>query len=373
MRILSYSPSFEVYVATSGDSVRYYDLSKDAISCSVSRIQDGASSCSVRLLNENGKYNGKISSMDRITIFASKRERRYQVFTGYITSVPSFTLYPEDYRVSAMCSIYQLQKMYWDPGLLESSKLISQSNPWRSYDANASDVASLLIENVAGWQPERIMIQPRIPQSVEDFARDLYAAQKTDLGNLQDMIKQFNSMLNSTNVMTGAGYATASAGGKDGGGGRASKSGSPLLWPSDVDTCGDYAGHGGIDIQPSEGSPVYSSADGVVTWVQTGYSNAQGSNGMESYGNMVSIFHEGPNIGTVYAHMSEVMVSKGQQVRMGEQIGKCGNTGNSYGAHIHFEIWEGGGSYGYSPQGSRMYDCWRNMDRYFDMSKGVTH
>lgn len=212
MRILSYSPSVEVYVAADRNgSVRYYDLSKDVSSCTVSRSQDGISTFSVKLLNEGGKYDAAFMPMDRVTIFASKRERRLQVFTGYINSVSRFTLYPQDFTMSGSCSLYRLQKLYWDPGLPES---VAQfvGNGQSSYEDGFDDYVTVLkklVVNIGGMQTISI---GSVPQSVEDAARDLYAAQATDLGNLQAMLKQFDQMLSRTNVSVGGVVAPAGKG-----------------------------------------------------------------------------------------------------------------------------------------------------------------
>ncbi|MCP8973172.1 M23 family metallopeptidase [Bacillus licheniformis] len=66
-----------------------------------------------------------------------------------------------------------------------------------------------------------------------------------------------------------------------------------------------------------------------------------------SYGNVVMIQH-GNGYMTVYAHMQEgsLQVRAGQEVNAGTRLGKVGNTGNSFGAHLHFEIWKGEWKYG---------------------------
>lgn len=93
-----------------------------------------------------------------------------------------------------------------------------------------------------------------------------------------------------------------------------------------------YGGHRGIDIQPkgsnSWNSPILASADGVVFASYCG----------GSYGCHVKIRHSGNYI-TVYAHMIRTpSVKAGQSVKQGQVIGNIGSTGNSTGAHLHFEI-----------------------------------
>lgn len=76
---------------------------------------------------------------------------------------------------------------------------------------------------------------------------------------------------------------------------------------------------------------------GKVVWVQTGYKNAQGSSGNASYGNAVKIKHSNGYY-TLYAHLNRVDVKVGQEVQQGQVIGYMGNSGNAYGAHLHFEV-----------------------------------
>lgn len=89
---------------------------------------------------------------------------------------------------------------------------------------------------------------------------------------------------------------------------------------------GDY--HTGIDLCGKYGDDIYAYKSGKVIKVQ--YSNV-------SYGNMVLIEHN-DGTKTRYAHMSSIIVSKGQYVDCGQKIGYMGSTGNSTGNHLHFEI-----------------------------------
>ncbi len=89
--------------------------------------------------------------------------------------------------------------------------------------------------------------------------------------------------------------------------------------------------HAGLDLAGSMGSPVYVTADGVVTHA-----------GWESgYGNMVEVQHEF-GLATRYGHLSAVKVSLGERVSRGDRIGDMGNTGNSTGTHLHYEVRVGG-------------------------------
>ena len=91
--------------------------------------------------------------------------------------------------------------------------------------------------------------------------------------------------------------------------------------------------HNGIDIAKSGTVPVVASASGVVT--RSSYS--------DSYGNVIYLSHyiDGQVYTTVYAHLRSRNVSEGQTVSKGQQIGLMGNTGRSYGQHLHFELYVG--------------------------------
>ncbi|WP_210115062.1 M23 family metallopeptidase [Roseovarius aestuariivivens] len=89
--------------------------------------------------------------------------------------------------------------------------------------------------------------------------------------------------------------------------------------------------HSGTDFAAPHGTPIYSTADGVVT--HAGWQSG--------YGRLVKIQHEF-GIETRYAHMSKIRVKKGQRVSRGQQIGDMGNTGRSTGTHLHYEVRVGG-------------------------------
>ncbi len=89
-----------------------------------------------------------------------------------------------------------------------------------------------------------------------------------------------------------------------------------------------WFGHRGIDIALPIGNPVYASDTGTVTFA--------GWN-IYGFGNLIVVNH-GNGYETFYAHLDSINVVPGQIVYQGNVIGATGNTGNSSGPHIHFEI-----------------------------------
>lgn len=95
----------------------------------------------------------------------------------------------------------------------------------------------------------------------------------------------------------------------------------------------DHKVHPGIDIANSTGTPIHAAADGVVFLAYPS----------SSYGNCVMISHRvnGQLYTTVYAHMTNYVVSTGQTVSQGQVIGYMGATGDAFGTHLHFELYIG--------------------------------
>ena len=101
--------------------------------------------------------------------------------------------------------------------------------------------------------------------------------------------------------------------------------------------------HKGIDLgwnskQGGKNVPVYAADDGVV------YSTKDNDKSGKSWGNFVKIKHNDGTY-TLYAHLKDgIKVKKGQTVKQGTQVGNMGNTGKSYGNHLHYEVYVGGAS-----------------------------
>jgi hypothetical protein len=86
--------------------------------------------------------------------------------------------------------------------------------------------------------------------------------------------------------------------------------------------------HEGVDIANNPGTPVHSTADGIVFFV--GYK--------DYYGNVVMIAHPASGFKTVFAHLKKSSVVEGQVVKRGDVLGELGNSGRSTGPHLHYEV-----------------------------------
>lgn len=104
-----------------------------------------------------------------------------------------------------------------------------------------------------------------------------------------------------------------------------------FVWPAANHTLSgnDYwSGHLAIDLAAGEGAAVYAADSGVVVFSGGAFGG---------YGNMIMIDH-GNGYQTLYAHLSSASAGCGSSVSQGQYIGSAGNTGNSTGPHLHFEV-----------------------------------
>ncbi len=110
----------------------------------------------------------------------------------------------------------------------------------------------------------------------------------------------------------------------------------PFRWTSGFGMRQDPKGwgtrmHAGSDMAGSYGTPIYATADGVVTFA--GWSNG--------YGRPIKIQHAF-GIETRYGHLAQIRVEVGQKISRGDRIGDMGNSGRSTGTHLHYEVRIGG-------------------------------
>ncbi len=110
----------------------------------------------------------------------------------------------------------------------------------------------------------------------------------------------------------------------------------PILFPTNGKLTSYFGSrwggfHRGIDISNNIGTKVYVSGNGVV--IESKFGN--------SYGNYILVQHKN-GFRTRYAHLSKRLVKVGAEVKQGDLIGLMGNTGTSYGSHLHYEIYYNG-------------------------------
>lgn len=269
-------------------------------------------------------------------------EREIRIKTNVPADKPRYDL--DEHRVSRGDSIF---------AIAESYKLKPETVLWANYDVLQDDPHSLKPGQVLKIPPtDGIYYQVKENDSLESVADEFNATVEDILnypGNDIDLAdpkvesgswvmvpggeREFVQWLVPT-VATGASGTSstsqsACAGGAVGGGG--------FVWPADSHflSGNDYwSGHLGIDIAAGEGASVYATDSGVITMAQGGYNYG--------YGNVIQIDH-GNGYSSVYAHLSVIGVGQCESVGAGQWIGASGSTGNSQGAHLHFEVRQGGG------------------------------
>ena len=136
----------------------------------------------------------------------------------------------------------------------------------------------------------------------------------------------------------------------------------------------NYDGHPGYDYPVPVGTDVYAAADGQVITTDANTTTA---------GNYVRIQHGDSGYQSQYLHLSQILVSTGQTVTRGQQIGKSGNTAGpnaTVGAHLHFEVKKGTGStaiavdpYGWEGVGADPYTIAANVNLWNPVLPSCTY
>ena len=269
-------------------------------------------------------------------------ERDIQIKTNIPADKPRYK--PVEYRVTRGDSVF---------AIAESYKLTAETVLWANYDVLQDDPHSLKPGQVLEIPPtDGIYYQWKENDTLESVAEEFKL-------NVDDILNYPGNDIDLTDPKIESGSWVMLPGGKrefvqwlvptiaSGASGTSSTNQSScpggavgsgaFVWPANSHSLSgnDYwSGHLGIDIAAGAGEPVFAADSGVVTMAQGGYNYG--------YGNVVQIDH-GNGYSTVYAHLSAFFVSLCGSVSAGQQIATAGNTGNSQGAHLHFEVRQNGG------------------------------
>ena len=207
-----------------------------------------------------------------------------------------------------------------------AAELQNTKNEKDTYVAELSQDQQELQEQIEELQEANIQID-----------KDIAAARAEAQRKLQEELERQKQQQQNQNNNTGNNGSTGSSGN---GGGISNPSSSGFIYPvpsaySRITTGMYYSSgayHGAVDFGSGgiAGQPVYAVADGIVVTAKALTT---------SYGNYIIIMHDN-GLYTLYAHgqAGSIMVSQYQRVKQGQQIMKVGNTGNSFGAHLHFEV-----------------------------------
>lgn len=132
--------------------------------------------------------------------------------------------------------------------------------------------------------------------------------------------------------------------------------------------------HNGLDIAAEAWTEVYAAADGVISIMVTGYNGNLGENHFsdgDGYGNYILIRHNTDGVYTRYAHLMAPAdgIEEGASVKKGQLIGYVGSSGESYGYHLHFEVYDGETHFDYDgcpfpERGPRPYNRTTTVDPY---------
>jgi len=272
----------------------------------------------------------------------SSIEREIQIKTNVPADKPRYK--PVDYRVSRGDAIF---------AIAESFKLKPETVLWANYDVLQDDPHSLAPGMVLKIPPtDGIYYQWKENDTLDKVANEFkaniddilnYPGNDIDLtdpkiesgswvmvpGGEREFVQWIVPTVARGSSGTSPTNQNSCPGGAVGGGG--------FSWPADNHflSGNDYwSGHLGIDISAGAGAPVYAADSGVVTMAQGGYNYG--------YGNVIQIDH-GNGYSTLYAHLSVIGVGLCDSVGAGQWIGSSGSTGNSQGAHLHFEVRQNGG------------------------------
>lgn len=115
MGVLLYQPSITMHIQSSSGDQTIYDVSKDIIGGSITLSENQSHQMQVQLLNPGRKYDRLFKPNDRFVIWM-KRLTNLQIMTGYLDTVPFFSVWPRSITITGQSTLKRLALRYWDPG-----------------------------------------------------------------------------------------------------------------------------------------------------------------------------------------------------------------------------------------------------------------
>ena len=214
----------------------------------------------------------------------------------------------------------------------ETTKLANQLEELEEQKQDAAD-AILAQKNQVAEARAAVVNRQNALASARGKRRTLLSSVRTDRHVLEEDLDDLRAEQAAVQARVRAAQGAATSGGGGGGGGGPIRRGSGgLIWPVNGSVSSGFGQrwgrlHAGVDIPVPVGTPVRAAQSGRVII----------AGGMGGYGLYICIAHGGA-LSTCYAHNSSLGVSQGQSVKQGQVIAQSGNTGNSTGPHVHFEV-----------------------------------
>lgn len=218
---------------------------------------------------------------------------------------------------------------------LEETSYLDTRNNFREYYRRYADLYDLDIDDIKNWSEDN---KRNVRKQIVEDIKKIVEEQLSTKDNINYTPISYNNLFwwpigsNETTINNGIVFATgepASTTITSGYGYRTLE--------------GTLNNHGGVDLSGGTTTPgvanVIAARSGTVFKVVTGCISGGDMRCGGSYGNYVIIMHP-DGLYTLYAHMHEntITVEEGQTVSQGQVIGKAGNSGHSFGTHLHFEV-----------------------------------
>jgi murein DD-endopeptidase MepM/ murein hydrolase activator NlpD len=263
------------------------------------------------------------------------RERLVAIYTYGTTDITSVVLSSEDYGDMIARTEYFEAINESDEKLAERVRTLRDE---AKKLVRVRKISKLTIEKARDQiaaKEQRLEVTRSTLESREGALLSARAERRQALNSVQDELHEHEEVAADLQAQIAQEIAEATGGLPLPAGPLPTPSAAGFIWPTEGTLTSGFGYrwgrmHEGIDIAAPEGTPIRAAADGTVILMQSEYESG-------GYGNYTCIDHGG-GLSTCYAHQSSTATSVGASVSQGDLIGYVGNTGHSFGAHLHFEV-----------------------------------